>query len=118
MECSAKRKRRTYHGRFSVRLLLRALLLPLQSRPFLRFQDRGFRYGEHCAEGKIQTLGWRAAFGEINRSETARFEEVAGYGGSTERCAELRLTQRILSRRSEEHTSELQSLRHLVCRLL
>src|SRR5262245_64089470 len=29
-----------------------------------------------------------------------------------------RLTARALRRRSEEHTSELQSLRHLVCRLL
>src|SRR5437899_6129814 len=33
-------------------------------------------------------------------------------------CAESRNNCGISSRRSEEHTSELQSLRHLVCRLL
>src|SRR5205814_10126520 len=37
--------------------------------------------------------------------------------GKLELLAEIQL-ERILGTRSEEHTSELQSLRHLVCRLL
>src|SRR5205814_6892632 len=35
-----------------------------------------------------------------------------------EEIAKFRAARRIWARRSEEHTSELQSLRHLVCRLL
>src|SRR5205814_6880750 len=44
-----------------------------------------------------------------------------GSGAEMLRSAEMRMTNlssEIGGRRSEEHTSELQSLRHLVCRLL
>src|SRR5205814_10252372 len=37
---------------------------------------------------------------------------------STSSTARSRRSRRVRTRRSEEHTSELQSLRHLVCRLL
>src|ERR1035438_226781 len=36
----------------------------------------------------------------------------------TRRCRDCGVEFRVLDYRSEEHTSELQSLRHLVCRLL
>src|ERR1039458_10504630 len=45
------------------------------------------------------------------RSQRSRHPRRQGYGGAGPSVARLR-------DRSEEHTSELQSLRHLVCRLL
>src|SRR5258705_8333790 len=50
------------------------------------------------------------------RSILKVFRALCGlYGGPEEREQE---TRRAVAKRSEEHTSELQSLRHLVCRLL
>src|SRR5262245_64483941 len=40
------------------------------------------------------------------------------WGGPAKYAYASRTTRRTLPNRSEEHTSELQSLRHLVCRLL
>src|SRR5258705_8400634 len=49
-----------------------------------------------------------------------RLEEVDGAARGQERCdlRRGRIDRRRGPSRSEEHTSELQSLRHLVCRLL
>src|SRR5947199_8768854 len=45
---------------------------------------------------------------------------IAGHGtpAGERRRADCRLLSHRIRQRSEEHTSELQSLRHLVCRLL
>src|SRR5258705_8585685 len=43
---------------------------------------------------------------------------VPGFGPVTSKPALRSEAPRYISNRSEEHTSELQSLRHLVCRLL
>src|ERR1039458_3514894 len=51
--------------------------------------------------------------------ERASFEEwISEELGQIERCVDSLLTSSGVQPRSEEHTSELQSLRHLVCRLL
>src|SRR5438045_4289918 len=42
----------------------------------------------------------------------------SGRAWGSSRARACRITPRTTSSRSEEHTSELQSLRHLVCRLL
>src|SRR2546422_7435692 len=48
-----------------------------------------------------------------------RFEAGRGHGGDAEHGGRLRSrVQLLLGLRSEEHTSELQSRLHLVCRLL
>src|SRR2546422_5322176 len=60
------------------------------------------------AAGK--TLGARAAVDD-DRRDAGFFERARKFRGGT--CARVRR-----SRRSEEHTSELQSRLHLVCRLL
>src|SRR5262245_64474253 len=52
-------------------------------------------------------------------SGTGRTSVYLGGGGGAADCAcAITGTPRARSPRSEEHTSELQSLRHLVCRLL
>src|SRR5438045_7085214 len=53
-------------------------------------------------------------------SRTPRVEDPRGLGGERYARAVPRLHPTVAGRvqRSEEHTSELQSLRHLVCRLL
>src|SRR5262245_53393418 len=53
-------------------------------------------------------------FGGVRADGTPCFPDYAGSGGGT---GNPEFAQR-LAKRSEEHTSELQSLRHLVCRLL
>src|SRR5262245_63962331 len=53
------------------------------------------------------------AWSEIPHSRSAH-----SHFGATERPAPVLVVDAALRPRSEEHTSELQSLRHLVCRLL
>src|SRR5437899_6838744 len=57
-----------------------------------------FRSGDHPPRTALNTI----------QGYVARLRKLLGDGPTT----------RLLTRRSEEHTSELQSLRHLVCRLL
>src|SRR5438045_7854004 len=54
------------------------------------------------------------------RRETERlsFAREITFNGSTQMIFWLRIKSQSRWKRSEEHTSELQSLRHLVCRLL
>src|SRR5437899_5493590 len=53
------------------------------------------------------------------RQPAARGDHVAGLEGERGERLALETAERVLAvLRSEEHTSELQSLRHLVCRLL
>src|SRR5690625_6836535 len=60
--------------------------------------------------------GWSGAACESRRSRCLRRNEtVTGAGGAV---PSIRLAKRFRFGRSEEHTSELQSRGHLVCRLL
>src|SRR5437899_3642333 len=52
------------------------------------------------------------------RNALARFNQVAFEDDAARERARKRLLSAAKKYRSEEHTSELQSLRHLVCRLL
>src|ERR1035438_4063458 len=77
-----------------------------------------------CLRNDVQTLGQRvqAMAHLVNAHVTpAGCCPYAAYGclgtGHAERVPGLD-HERVNERRSEEHTSELQSLRHLVCRLL
>src|ERR1039458_1293670 len=73
--------------------------------PFPREDDRTFRYASLASGLDIvrKSLGKH----EIATVQTTTIDKEVGL---------IRLTT-ILAHRSEEHTSELQSLRHLVCRL-
>src|SRR5258705_5574843 len=74
------------------------------------------------------TTLFRSVSFEVHPGETFALVGESGCGKSTTGRLVLRLLEptsgqvwfdgRELSARSEEHTSELQSLRHLVCRLL
>src|SRR5436853_3497611 len=67
---------------------------------------------------QIEDAGLKAKAEEIAQRLGLAFEyRVTGYGELAQFMAEAAAT-RDLKKRSEEHTSELQSLRHLVCRLL
>src|ERR1039458_1617333 len=54
--------------------------------------------------------------GRVTGGASSAFASMRRAGGAT--CVPGGMRKPITSRRSEEHTSELQSLRHLVCRLL
>src|ERR1039458_10410111 len=64
------------------------------------------------APGAGTTMFLAAMFGQLQGGQPGNgpFLDIT--------LAQARMLQRILAARSEEHTSELQSLRHLVCRLL
>src|SRR5947199_8956661 len=68
-----------------------------------------------AAPTEIYTLSLHDAL-PISTSISSGFDEEAIATG--QRAATSRTTSRAPGMRSEEHTSELQSLRHLVCRLL
>src|SRR5262245_20687594 len=86
-----------------------------------------------CAGGKDKVAGWKIAltlpqmyeplrlsgpvFAAIYQSGLRQSGTVFESGYPIKPGIEPELVARI-SKRSEEHTSELQSLRHLVCRLL
>src|SRR2546422_2764347 len=53
-----------------------------------------------------------------HRASPSRLREGAPLIGGGETAQRRRERQRVVPRRSEEHTSELQSRLHLVCRLL
>src|ERR1035441_10777362 len=65
--------------------------------------------------GCVAMIAWLATGPQWSRARILRpwGKPVAGYVADTRK-----LTQEYRNFRSEEHTSELQSLRHLVCRLL
>src|ERR1039458_10719141 len=64
----------------------------------------------------LSGFGRRLAFGSI--APFVQAEITSGLGDITAGMATPTLGRRVGGKRSEEHTSELQSLRHLVCRLL
>src|SRR5262245_63452245 len=59
-----------------------------------------------------------ARSGAARRHGGGREHPARAGAAHRDRSRSLRKDARALQRRSEEHTSELQSLRHLVCRLL
>src|ERR1039458_10163835 len=61
---------------------------------------------------KVSSIGSEVIYDNGYRNKEARLSENCGC------AAGGRIAERDAFRRSEEHTSELQSLRHLVCRLL
>src|ERR1039458_6942236 len=67
---------------------------------------------------RLATYFLPASAGDAERPELAVFWFGPGKGGSVDANVERWFSQFASSPRSEEHTSELQSLRHLVCRLL
>src|SRR2546425_7708701 len=69
-----------------------------------RFQAQGNRFRKPAQEGT-----GRPAAGRLHRPKLARKEQSPCLESSAAPCA---------ATRSEEHTSELQSLAYLVCRLL
>src|SRR5205814_8510080 len=98
-------------SRSCTRSLHDALPILLKYRELLRsdLRSKGFQDG---AQVLIQHPG------EV-RLAVARQERAKRSGASQRRAAGVRIKccQKQRARRSEEHTSELQSLRHLVCRL-
>src|ERR1035438_6912651 len=73
------------------------------------------RLGAHrTREGMIDGRG--LSFGQSSRDN--HVDHAAVFGVHADERAVLRRSRQRLEYRSEEHTSELQSLRHLVCRLL
>src|ERR1039458_10684960 len=68
----------------------------------------------HFAGGRIGTCWWRACCSKASLLPRAPSQ----LRRSTRGCVRTRRGRPGRSWRSEEHTSELQSLRHLVCRLL
>src|SRR5258705_1438436 len=61
---------------------------------------------------------WRHNVRPLANRATVYSVDLPGFGESAKPRTHYRLGGRRSTRRSEEHTSELQSLRHLVCRLL
>src|SRR5437899_5610414 len=72
-------------------------------------------WGRHDADRMVETLVDDAQFVTVNGAWT---KTRAGFRDLMQRLHGANGPFRTASRRSEEHTSELQSLRHLVCRLL
>src|SRR5262245_66303313 len=111
---------------FSVSFIAVALVAPMAA---------SAQQGTGTAEAEIRIgnlmpyTGALAAFSTIGRAEAAFFEMINARGGVNGRKIkfisvddsanpkEAADRTRELVERSEEHTSELQSLRHLVCRL-
>src|SRR5262245_4274827 len=82
-------------------------------------EERSGLHAGALVAGLAEALGYRAAtMADLERAQSAF--EVLPYADAARRgCAPLRAAGgRLALERSEEHTSELQSLRHLVCRLL
>src|SRR5205823_13149788 len=76
------------------------------------------RYGRRCPPG---AQGGRPERARVRQGDVARHPppaEAAGRGPRLPRLPEGQRAARRAARRSEEHTSELQSLAYLVCRLL
>src|SRR5262245_62801318 len=70
----------------------------------------GLRIGIHEAIERPGGVVFRC---DLTASDANRWLEIPAWMFDRSACAKVRLAVR-----SEEHTSELQSLRHLVCRLL
>src|ERR1039458_10740177 len=98
---------------------------PLQQCPhpiYTGRQHHPFREAQSCAstaQSRLLPSAIRASEELLKPHTTRVMWKQEGKGG----CDNLLWLHRIVSRstdgrRSEEHTSELQSLRHLVCRLL
>src|SRR6266568_1470836 len=92
-------------------------------------EEKGYLYHPHTSAGRIPTdLAYRVYVDslmhltQVTRSQSDQIREELS--GGAERSAVDRILERaaqvlgVLTRRSEEHTSELQSQFHLVCRLL
>src|SRR5437899_4664901 len=95
---------------------------PAQLRDLMPLESRALgQKGRACARKLLPELGNRLCFlflahGVLSRSYAASFLLSAVV--STETPGPIVDDSVTDLRRSEEHTSELQSLRHLVCRLL
>src|SRR5262245_62980233 len=63
---------------------------------------------------------WRSAFGQAKPYKIGTLQPLSGAGAAGGKTALVGTQMAVdrINKRSEEHTSELQSLRHLVCRLL
>src|SRR5262245_65617238 len=90
-----------------------------------RTADRSWREGVHPRLGALDVVPFVALSGtpEARASAVRTAQYFAGWLGDTLDVPiflydEADPQERPLPQRSEEHTSELQSLRHLVCRLL
>src|ERR1039458_817504 len=94
----ARLNRRRHHG-----VALPALAISWKARPA---QERGL--GSHARRATVTS-----AIPNARRSHNSCY--INGLWVSRQKLAKL---GRTTHRRAEEHTSELQSLRHLVCRLL
>src|ERR1035441_4765044 len=100
------------------RLLSRRFAVSTANDPWGRVDDDGTVY-VRTADGERQVGSWQAG----SPAEALEFFQRKFDSLATEvSLLEQRISATDLSpahaRRSEEHTSELQSLRHLVCRLL
>src|SRR5262245_62760903 len=94
----------------------RATLFPYTTLFRSRRSSRGSSRGEECRAAGLAGLRARRA-----RPRGAEAQGGLGprpRGGRADGSGLTRLAVPELAARSEEHTSELQSLRHLVCRLL
>src|SRR5205814_10693376 len=60
----------------------------------------------------------RSDSGRLTSGQVATEDRVLAIRARCPRCRQQKIDMRPRRDRSEEHTSELQSLRHLVCRLL
>src|ERR1039458_1334487 len=94
---------------------LRRFLLHTLPRGFVRIRFCGFLANRRRHE-LLPLCKRLLEAGPLTRSTTpATSEPKTSCGWLCPRCGG---TMAVIEKRSEEHTSELQSLRHLVCRLL
>src|SRR5438445_13901363 len=77
-----------------------------------------FFFFNDTATTDIYTLSLHDALPIFTLPVLRRFVDAIGHGDERGAKALLPAVQRSLDRRSEEHTSELQSRQYLVCRLL
>src|SRR3712207_8913649 len=82
-----------------------------------------FPYTTLCRSSKRATQGGAGTAGGYHRLQPVYYEAFAlamrgDLRASLDRIGELENDSGVFSKRSEEHTSELQSRQYLVCRLL
>src|SRR5690349_22399289 len=77
-----------------------------------------FFFFNDTATTEIYTLSLHDALPIFHLDAAGRLVAAAGIGPGNSIARDVKLAEMLISRRSEEHTSELQSRRDLVCRLL